>query len=483
MRRAVGSTPRQVNFAAKDRVVFNGQPQGVHIALHNTARAQIDAARGDNISLDAAHDQDVLGGKVGGHMRVWANRKPVLGQIDKPFDVPIDDEILTSLYFPANHNRLANACLTVFGSHVEFLPGIFFSASQPDWESNRVPSQNDSCTKYMVVLARLLRFLQMPGALPALYANGPLAFNSRNRRARSVSNSVCATIPWPGLQMRTERLLAGSLLLTALITFPCRAESSPGQAPQIVERALAAELRAAQDTSHPMRYDLRRSSPRLTTTKEICETKDGSVARLVALNDRPLTPTEEQREEARLDGLLSDPSRQRHRKQSEDADTERVLKILRALPNAFLYRPEGTVPGPAGTLEHFSFRPNPRFDPPNLETLALTEMEGELWIDTAQGRVARLEGHLIQDVNFGWGILGQLDKGGWIRVEQANAGGGQWRITHFQMEMAGRVVLKNKVFRSDQWQTEFTPVPADLTYQQAIQMLRADPGRTSAQSR
>lgn len=282
--------------------------------------------------------------------------------------------------------------------------------------------------------------------------------------------------------MSTERFLAGSLFLTVLITSHCWAESTPGQAPQLVERALAAELRAAQDTSHPMRYGLRRASPRLTTTKAICETKDGSVARLVALNNRPLTPAEEQREESRLDGLLSDPPLQRHRKQSEDADTERVLKILRALPHAFLYRPEGTVPGPAGTLEHFSFQPNPRFDPPNLETLALTAMEGELWIDPAQGRITRLEGHLIQDVNFGWGILGQLNKGGWIRVEQANVGGGQWRITHFQLEMTGRVVLKNKVFRSDQWQTQYSPVPTGLTYEQAIRMLRADPSQTSAQS-
>ena len=31
-----------------------------------------------------------------------------------------------------------------------------------------------------------------------------------------------------------------------------------------------------------MRYRLRKSSPRLTSTKEIVETKDGDVARLVA---------------------------------------------------------------------------------------------------------------------------------------------------------------------------------------------------------
>ena len=98
-----------------------------------------------------------------------------------------------------------------------------------------------------------------------------------------------------------------------------------------------------------MRYRLRKSSPRLSSTKEIFETKDGAVARLVAINDRPLSPADEQKEQARLDGLLSDPSRQRHRKQSEDEDTARAMKVLRALPNAFIYqvcRRSGT--GPTG---------------------------------------------------------------------------------------------------------------------------------------
>src|SRR5205814_3722570 len=48
----------------------------------------------------------------------------------------------------------------------------------------------------------------------------------------------------------------------------------------LVGRALDNELAAAQDHSHPMQYRLRRSSPRLTTTKLIIETKDGAVARL-----------------------------------------------------------------------------------------------------------------------------------------------------------------------------------------------------------
>jgi len=248
------------------------------------------------------------------------------------------------------------------------------------------------------------------------------------------------------------------------------------EAQELVDRALTAELRIAQDPNHPMRYRLRKSSPRFTSTKEIFETRDGDVARLVAIGDKPLSPTDEQMEQDRLDLLLSDPSRQRHRKQSEDEDTVRALKVLRALPQAFVYQLAGTASSPAGKVVKFTFKPNPNFIPPDLETDILTAMTGELWIDPTQERVTRLEGHLQRDVNFGWGILGQLSNGGWIVIEQADVGARQWRIVRFQMAMSGRVLFKNRVFDTLEEQTQFAPVPVGLTYAQAIQMLRANPG-------
>ena len=258
---------------------------------------------------------------------------------------------------------------------------------------------------------------------------------------------------------------------------------TPAQAQALVERALASELRAAQDSSHPMRYRLRKSSPRLTSTKEIVETRDGDVARLVSLDDKPLSQADEQLEQARLDALLNDPSRQRHRKQSEEGDIGIVLKLLRMLPNAFLYQYAGTGSGPAGMVEKFSFRPNPKFSPPDLETQALTAMTGELWIDAAQERVTRLEGHLQQDTDYGWGILGRLNKGGWIVIEQADVGGRQWRIARFQMKMSLRVLFKSRSIDTVEEMTQYAPLPQGLGYQQAIRMLLAGAGSTNRASR
>lgn len=272
-------------------------------------------------------------------------------------------------------------------------------------------------------------------------------------------------------------------LLACLLTGTVAAQGQPpgtipeplvqAHAQEWVEQVLATELRAAQDTSHPMRYMLRKQSPRLTTTKEIIETRDGAVARLIAVFDRPLSPADAQKEEARLTALWNNPALQRHRKQSEEADTGRALEVLRALPSAFLYQYAGSEDGPGNhRIDRFTFVPNPRFSPPNLETQVLTAMSGQIWIDAQAQRVTRLEAHLQQDVNFGWGILGRLNKGGWIVIEQADVGENQWRTVRFQMALSGRVVFKTRAFDTEEEQSRFAPVPVGMGYRQAITLLR-----------
>ncbi|MGA7338961.1 MAG: hypothetical protein WBE72_12860 [Terracidiphilus sp.] len=255
---------------------------------------------------------------------------------------------------------------------------------------------------------------------------------------------------------------------------------TPAEGQVLVDRALANEVRAAQDSGHPMRYVLRKTSPRLTTTKEIFESKDGDVARLIAINDQPLSAAGEGNEQERLDGLLRDPGLQRHRKQSESADTGRALEVLRALPDAFVYQFAGAEDGPAGRVEKFTFKPNPNYDPPDLETHVLSAMTGEIRIDAASERVVRLEGHLQRDVDFGWGILGRLNKGGSIAIGQANVGGGQWRTVSFKMSMSGRVFIRTRVFDTAEEETQFAPVPVGTGYARAIEILRADPVAVAA---
>jgi hypothetical protein len=101
-----------------------------------------------------------------------------------------------------------------------------------------------------------------------------------------------------------------------------------------------------------------------------------------------------------------------------------------------------------------------------------------LWIDLKQERVSKLNGQLQQDVDFGWGILGRLYKGGTIVLDQGDVGDGQWRVVHFEMKMSARVVFRTKVFDTAEDESQFVAVPTGLRYQQAIAILRDN--RTSS---
>ena len=98
---------------------------------------------------------------------------------------------------------------------------------------------------------------------------------------------------------------------------------------------------------------------------------------------------------------------------------------------------------------------------------------GEIWIDPVHLRVVRIEGRVQQDVNFGWGILGRLNKGGWIVIEQAEVVEGQWGIVRLQMQMSGRFVVRNRAFDTTEEETHYAPLPGGMGYREAVEMLLA----------
>ena len=242
----------------------------------------------------------------------------------------------------------------------------------------------------------------------------------------------------------------------------------------IVRRASQNEL-SSSNGNHPFRYRLRKVDDGKITTKEIVETKDGEVARLVAINDKPLDADAQQTELERLHTLAAHPEMQEHRHKREIEDSNRANKMIRLLPDAFVYKFEGMVDGPNGPSYRLSFQPNPSFSPPDREAEVYHGMAGELWVDKAQERMVKLDAHLIADVDFGWGILGRLYKGGSILVEQADVGEHHWEATHMKLDLTGKaLMIKSLSFQTTEDSSNFEPVPPDMDYQSAIKMLLSD---------
>jgi hypothetical protein len=247
---------------------------------------------------------------------------------------------------------------------------------------------------------------------------------------------------------------------------------------ELVRRTVQREIAASNSDAKVMFMD-RKETPRGSQTKLIVETRDGMAGLTVAINDKPLTPEQRQAEEAHLDGLMSNPEQLKRKQRSEKEDVERITRIMKALPDAFLYQPDGTEigsqeVGKAGDqLVRLKFRPNPRYSPPTHVEQVLTGMQGYILIDPDKCRIAKIDGTLSKDVGFGWGFLGHLDKGGHFLVEQAEVIKEGWETTRMSLSFTGRVLLfKGLNIKSDEVFSNFRPAPSDLSFAQGVELLK-----------
>jgi hypothetical protein len=271
--------------------------------------------------------------------------------------------------------------------------------------------------------------------------------------------------------------LAGVLAVGS--AFLLCAEQVPSESPiELVRETVSNEIHSNNGGSKFMFRDYR-ETPRGSQTKLIAETKDGTAGLLVAVDGKPLTPEQREAEEARLDGLVQNPAELKKKQKAEREDTDRTTRIMKALPDAFLYQPDGTEIGsegigkPGDELVRLTFRPNPKYIPPSHTEQVLTGMSGYLLIDANLHRIAKINGTLFKQVGFGWGILGHLDKGGRFVVQQGTVGDDRWEVTRMDLSFTGKeLFFKNLVIKSKESFTDFRPAPSNLTFAQAVKLLK-----------
>ena len=95
--------------------------------------------------------------------------------------------------------------------------------------------------------------------------------------------------------------------------------------------------------------------------------------------------------------------------------------------------------------------------------------------------MSRLDGSLFEDVTFGWGLLGRLNKGGTFSVRQSRVGDDHWEIVALDVKMTGHaVIFKNINVKQLQRLTEFHRISDSMTISEAYQLLEKDNSTVSA---
>lgn len=249
------------------------------------------------------------------------------------------------------------------------------------------------------------------------------------------------------------------------------AHQNPGQpytptAEELVAAVVANELADREQLSKWICMAEKRVGKETHTVEQV-ETRDGPLYRLLAIDGAALNPAQRQQDDARLSHLLNDPGLLLKLKQAQDDDEIKLQRLLTVMPHAFLFDYDGAEEN----LLRVRFRPNPGYTPPTYEARVIHSLAGTILIDSEHIRLAKVVGHLLNRVEFGFGLLGRIDTGT-VEFARVEVGPQQWKTALIIIHFSGRAVLF-KTISKDQYErrSDFRLVPRDLSLSDAKVLL------------
>lgn len=276
------------------------------------------------------------------------------------------------------------------------------------------------------------------------------------------------------------RVLWAMLGVAAMAQLAPIARSEPAMPPgQFVREVIYNELNDHQRHGY-WQYWVQRRSPAGTSVEEQVETADGPITRMALSNGRALNSEAQQQERDRLERLLRSPDEQARQVKQYDEDEARIGRILVLLPTAFVYRYDGEENG----CYRLRFHPNPDDPDRSIEARVFHAMSGTLWVDSRSKRLKRLEGQTDVNVDFGFGILGRLYKGGWFRLVRMHVSPTDWKTESLEVHMNVRALLVKTFAReTSELRWGFIPVPTGMSLAQGLAVLEKAQTQSEAQSR
>jgi hypothetical protein len=235
----------------------------------------------------------------------------------------------------------------------------------------------------------------------------------------------------------------------------------------LVSRMVANELASQEHPHYWMYLDHQRKAEK-DEVNRVLQMPQCWLIWPVSINGRVPTEEERKRAQVHLERLLNNSEARKKNREEIDADAKKSATLLKMLPEAFLFTEHGQI----GESLRLTFLPNPQYRPSSNEAKVFHNMRGELLIDAKRARLARLSGELISDVDFGWGILGRLQKGGTFEVEQSQVASSDWEMSLLNVHISGRALFFHTIGEQQhQVRSQFEAVPSGLNLAQAVSMI------------
>ena len=266
---------------------------------------------------------------------------------------------------------------------------------------------------------------------------------------------------------RTTSLLAHVLRFIVLVFVTGMAvlpALPPEPAKQLIAEACQNELQEREKRTL-WSYVAERHSNNHVFREEVIETVDAPVRHLLAVDGHPPSSAQIRDENNQHRELLNDASRRHAIQKQEDHDDKKMEELLRIVPEAFVFEDQGQE----GQSERIVFHPNPGFKPKTYEQRILHALDGIVFIDLHDKRIARISGSLGTPVEFGYGVIGHVEQGGTTDITRVHLSQGVWKTSAEKIDINGRfVMLKTINKHQNESRTGFEPVAPDTTFAQAL---------------
>jgi hypothetical protein len=262
------------------------------------------------------------------------------------------------------------------------------------------------------------------------------------------------------------------LLVAGVVVGPTWGQQQNLKAQEMVRVAMQTELNASRDDHSHWEYKDVYTGESGEKVLRVVETGKVSLKKKVQENGQPLTAEELKAEDERIKGFVNDPLQQAKQHRDSMQDDKRAESMLRMLPVAFLW----SVKREDTETVTLGFVPDPAFEPPTMESRVFAAMAGEIVVEKRQHRIQTIEGKLVSDVTFGWGLFGRMKKGGTFEVERRQLTTGVWQITESHVHIDGKALLFKTIGeQEDELKSEFHRMPQAETLEQAAERLKREP--------
>ena len=245
-------------------------------------------------------------------------------------------------------------------------------------------------------------------------------------------------------------------------------------AKQIVQQAVDTQLAADRnDNSHWRYVETERGGHKFV----VVETENGALKRHIDADGKPAPAAVLAADDEYIQKFIHDPSMQAKQRQNGAHDDKSATELLNLMAQAFVWKVESQTPD----MTTLSYRPDPNFEPPDMEARVMGAMTGTMIVANPGHHIRTFKGRLDNDVTIGFGFLARIKAGSNFDIERREVAPGLWQITETHTHVSGHALFFKTIGQQeDEVKSDLTLVPLGTTLEQAVGMLATGPGKQGA---